>query len=172
MCAWICVHVCVHACVCACMHGSACCYRAGVLPCDQGVSAGWGASTEDGQECRQTDKQWAQGGSRPQCRVRGSNVSGAAYLHESVTEAGWSHLFHRGVIRVTQGCTSASPLDESGQLGTVRATIPGSEADPCITHHGGHTNGKYLCCKGCWWGLRWLHHPPPGLSWNQWSLLH
>lgn len=57
-CTHVYVRVCVHAYVCvhACVRGSARSYRAGVLPCDQGVTSGMGCQRR-GQAGAQTDRQ-------------------------------------------------------------------------------------------------------------------
>lgn len=89
---------------------------------------------------RQTDRHGVQGGSRPRRRARGDAASTATFLHQSVTGAGWSHLLHGGVIRVTQGLhiwkqgdprkplgPSASPPDEPRQLGAAWGPTPGRD---------------------------------------------
>lgn len=141
------VHVCIHAWVCmrVCM---GLCTATEQERCPESGGGGGGIS-RTGCRCRgqagaqtdrHTDRHRVQGGSRPRCRARGDAGSTATFLHQSGTGAGWSHLLHGGVIRVTQGLhiwkqgdprkplgLSATPPDEPRQLGAAWAPTPGRD---------------------------------------------
>lgn len=139
VCACLCAYMGVHACVCACV---CVCISVCMLVCtDLRRATEPGGCQQDGvlaqrtgrRADRQTDRHWAQGGSKPWRGVKGAAAIAATSSHRSVTGAGWSHLLRGGVIRVTQGLhiwtqgdprkllgPAASPPEETGQLGAAR----------------------------------------------------
>lgn len=121
-CTHVYVRVCVH--VSVCMHTCVCMHVCVVLraateqeccPATRGLPAGWGASAEDRQERRRTDRHWVQGGSRPQRRARGDAASAATSSHQSVMGVGWSYLLHRGVIQVAH-LEAERPQEATGSV--------------------------------------------------------